>query len=301
MEARGSMSFSATSLKMISKKSSAAVAEDFFCRAGLFISFGLISINCYNDSEVIGLEKKIDRLVDLLRNSKNTVVVTGAGISTEAGIPDFRGENGIYRQLGENRVMNLVNIDFFRRCPEQFYEFYRKYFMFPPVEPSQAHYLLAAMEKKGLVKAIVTQNIDNLHQKAGSQRVIAIHGNADRFKCTAPTCRAVYDGAYASNCRETVPTCAKCGHILKPDVVLFGEQIQNFMDAHESVLNARLLIVIGSSLMVYPLAGFVKEFSTFTQDLVIINQGYTALDHAAILKIDTNRTGELLQRVCKLL
>lgn len=243
------------------------------------------------------MEKNIDKLVNLLKNSKNTVVVTGAGISTEAGIPDFRGENGIYRKLGENRVMNIVNIDFFRRCPEQFYEFYREYFMFPPVQPSKAHYMLAEMEKKGFIKAIVTQNIDNLHQKAGSQRVIAIHGNADRFKCTAPTCRAVYDGEYASNCRQVAPTCAKCGHILKPDVVLFGEQIQNFLDAHESVLGARLLIVIGSSLTVYPLAGFVKEFSTFTQDLVIINQGYTSMDHAATLKIDTNKTGELLQMV----
>ena len=243
------------------------------------------------------MEKNIDKLVNLLKHSSNTVVVTGAGISTEAGIPDFRGENGIYRKLGENQVMKIINNDFFRRCPEQFYEFYRKYFMFPPVEPSKAHYALADLEKKGFIKAIVTQNIDNLHQQAGSKRVIAIHGNADHFKCTAATCRAVYDGLYASNCPDIVPTCAKCGSILKPDVVLFGEQIHNYLDAHESVLNARLLIVIGSSLTVYPLAGFVKEFSTFTQELIIINQGYTALDHAASLKFDAKNTGELLQTI----
>jgi NAD-dependent protein deacetylases, SIR2 family len=263
----------------------------------MLLCFSFYPLIAIIDLEVIRLQKEIDKLVNLLKNSKNTVVVTGAGISTEAGIPDFRGENGIYRKLGENRVMNIVNIDFFRRNPEKFYEFYREYFMFPAVEPSLAHYLLAEMETKGFVKAIVTQNIDNLHQKAGSKRVIAIHGNADRFKCTAPTCRMAYNGAYAANCPDLVPTCAKCGHILKPDVVLFGEQIQNFMDAHESVLSARLLIVIGSSLTVYPLAGFVKEFSTFTQDLVIINKGYTALDHAAMLKIDTGNTGELLQKV----
>jgi len=244
------------------------------------------------------LEKNIDRLITLLKNSRNTVVVTGAGISTEAGIPDFRGENGIYRKLGENQVMNIINIDFFKRCPEQFYEFYRKYFMFPPVQPSHAHYALAEMEKKGFINAIVTQNIDNLHQQAGSKRVIAIHGNADRFKCTAPTCRAVYDGSYASSCPQ-IPICSKCGHILKPDVVLFGEQIHNYLDAHESVINARLLIVIGSSLTVYPLAGFVKEFSTFTQDLIIINKGYTAMDHAATLKIDTNKTGDLLEAIVR--
>ena len=98
------------------------------------------------------MEKNINTLVNLLKHSKNTVVVTGAGISTEAGIPDFRGENGIYRKLGENRVMNIINIDFFRRCPEQFYEFYRKYFMFPPVEPGKAHFVLADMEKKGYIK-----------------------------------------------------------------------------------------------------------------------------------------------------
>lgn len=243
------------------------------------------------------MEKNIDRLVNLLKLSKNTVVVTGAGISTEAGIPDFRGENGIYRKLGENQVMNIINIDFFRRCPEQFYEFYRKYFMFPPVQPSKAHFVLADMEKDGIIKSIVTQNIDNLHQQAGSKRVIAIHGNADRFQCTTVRCRTVYDGLYANNCPATVPTCHKCGGILKPDVVLFGEQIYNHLDAHESILNARLLIVIGSSLTVYPLAGFVKEFSTFTQDLIIINKGYTGMDHAATLKIDAHNTGELLQTI----
>jgi len=243
------------------------------------------------------VDNNIDRLVNLLRHSKNTVVVTGAGISTEAGIPDFRGENGIYRQLGENRVMNIINIDCFRRYPEKFYEFYRKHFLFAPVQPSQAHLILADMEKKGLIKSIVTQNIDNLHQKAGSQRVIAIHGNADRFHCTGAGCRAIYDGSYANDCPQLIPTCSKCGGILKPDVVLFGEQIHKYMEAQESILSAQVLIVIGSSLTVYPLAGFVKEFSTFTQDLVIINKGYTAMDHAATIKMAANNTGELLAAI----
>lgn len=243
------------------------------------------------------MDKNIDRLVNLLKLSKNTVVVSGAGISTEAGIPDFRGKNGIYRKLGEDQVMKIINIDFFRKCPEQFYEFYRKYFMFPPVEPSKAHLVLAEMERNGFIKSIVTQNIDNLHQKAGSKHVIPIHGNADRFRCTTVRCQAIYDSSYASNCPETVPTCPKCGSILKPDVVLFGEQIHHYFDAHQNILNARLLIVIGSSLTVYPLAGFVKEFSTFTQDLVIINKGHTEMDHAATLKFDADNTGELLQTI----
>jgi NAD-dependent deacetylase len=239
-----------------------------------------------------------DLLVGLFKNSHNTVVVTGAGISTEAGIPDFRGENGVYTTLGEDRVMKIINIDAFKRDPEGFYQFYRQYFMFPPVEPSKAHYILAQMENKGLVRAIVTQNIDNLHQKAGSKKVIPIHGTADRFICTNFRCRQIYDRSYVEQ-TTLVPVCEKCGSVLKPDVILFGEQIYNYMDAHETITNAKLLVVIGSSLTVYPLAGFVKEFSTFYQDLIIINKGRTQLDHAATIKVDTGNTGDLLEEIYK--
>jgi len=239
----------------------------------------------------------IDRIVELLARSRNTVVVTGAGISTEAGIPDFRGENGIYRKLGEQKVMNIINIEAFRRNPGLFWEFYRKYFMFPPVEPSKAHRILADMEKRGTIKAVVTQNIDNLHQKAGSRRVYAIHGNADRFLCTRSGCRQVYNTAYVENCPEVVPTCEECGGILKPDVVLFGEHIHHYLDARDCIVGATVLMVIGSSLTVYPLAGFVKEFSTFYQDLIIINKGRTELDHAAAVKLDTGNTGDALEEI----
>jgi len=243
------------------------------------------------------MQSQIEKIATMLKLSKNTVVVTGAGISTEAGIPDFRGANGIYRQLGEDRVMGIINIDCFRQSPHEFYAFYRKYFAFPPVKPSKAHKMLAVMESRGLVSAVVTQNIDNLHQQAGSKRVIAIHGTADRYLCTNPGCDAVYDQTYVDAAVGVVPYCNQCGSLLKPDVVLFGEPIQHFVAAQEAILKARLLIVIGSSLTVYPLAGFVKEFSSFTQDLVIINKGYTHLDHAATIKIDTDRTGDLLESI----
>jgi len=243
------------------------------------------------------MQSQIEQIATMLKLSKNTVVVTGAGISTEAGIPDFRGANGIYRQLGEDRVMEIINIDCFRQSPHEFYAFYRKYFAFPQVKPSKVHQVLAAMESRGLVRAIVTQNIDNLHQQAGSKRVIAIHGTADRYLCTNPSCDGVYDQAYVDSVVGVVPYCSQCGTLLKPDVVLFGEPIQYFTAAQEAILQARLLIVIGSSLTVYPLAGFVKEFSTFTQDLVIINKGYTHLDHAATVKVDTDRTGDLLESI----
>lgn len=247
--------------------------------------------------EVINVEKESRQIAKLIKNSNYTTVVTGAGISTEAGIADFRGENGIYRQLGEDRVMNIINIDFFNRHPDKFYEFYRKYFNFPAVEPGKAHFMLAEMERKGFINAVVTQNIDNLHQKAGNKNVIPIHGNAEQFKCTKRSCQKYYDSKYVRNYKGQVPTCSECGGILKPDVVLFGENIDNYMDAHESIMAARLLIVIGSSLTVYPLAGFVKEFSTFKQDLVIINKGFTHLDHAATVRVDAENTGLFLEEV----
>lgn len=242
-------------------------------------------------------KKAIDKVVTVLANSYNTVVVTGAGISTEAGIPDFRGEKGIYRQLGENRVMNIINIDFFKKHPDEFYDFYRKYFTFPRIEPGKAHQVLADMEKKGWVKAIVTQNIDGLHQSAGSKHVVPIHGNAESFVCTRRRCSCVYDVDYVKSFVDSVPTCAECGAIIKPDVILFGEQINNYMEARELILGAKTLVVIGSSLTVYPLAGFVKEFSTFYQDLIIINKGFTHLDHAALVKIDGGNTGDTLEEI----
>lgn len=242
-------------------------------------------------------EQAIEQIVALLSKSRNTVVVTGAGISTEAGIPDFRGEKGIYRTLGERYVMGIINIDTFRRKPEVFWDFYRKYFMFPPVQPSRAHFALAEMEKKGIIRAVVTQNIDNLHQKAGSKRVVPIHGNGARFLCTRRGCQQVYDFDYINSFPEVVPTCSECGATLKPDVVLFGEQIHNYLDAYDLITGAKVLLVIGSSLTVYPLAGFVKEFSTFYQDLIIINKGRTELDHAAVVKLDTDNTGAALEEI----
>jgi len=243
--------------------------------------------------------KAIDHIVEILASSKNNVVVTGAGISTEAGIPDFRGEKGIYRTLGEDRVMSILNISFFKKNPHAFYEFYRKHFIFPAVEPGVAHRILADMEKRGYIKAIVTQNIDNLHQRAGSKRVIPVHGTADRYICTSAGCYGSYDTEYVRCFSEVVPTCTICGGILKPDVVLFGEPIQNHRYARETILGANVLVVIGSSLTVFPLAGFVEEFSRSAKDLIIINKGKTGMDHAATIKLDTDQTGATLEEINK--
>jgi NAD-dependent deacetylase len=223
------------------------------------------------------------------------VVVTGAGISTEAGIPDFRGEHGIYRSLGERQVMNIINIEAFHRDPRQFYEFYRKYFMYAGVEPSHAHRVLAVMEQKGLIKGVVTQNIDNLHERAGSKQVISVHGNADRFSCIM--CFKAYDAAYVQKHSKLVPTCAACGGVLRPDVVLYGEPIKEYRHARETILGASLVIVIGSSLTVFPLAGFVEEYACQTRELIIINKGPTALDHLATVRLEAENTGLLLDEI----
>ena len=229
--------------------------------------------------------EQVQKLVQILKSSNNTVAVTGAGISTEAGIPDFRGKDGIYTKMGgEEKVMSLININAFRRDPEKFYDFYWQRFNFPPVEPCKAHTVIADMEKNNFLQGVVTQNIDGLHQRAGSQKVIAIHGNSDQYICTV--CRKLHQREYAASFKPGVPICSECGNILKPDVVLFGENIVHYTDAVELIMNARCLLVIGTSLTVYPLAGMVRDFSTLTQDLVIINKGPTQLDHAALLKIE---------------
>jgi NAD-dependent deacetylase len=243
----------------------------------------------------------LKKIGEMLAASKNTVVVTGAGISTEAGIPDFRGENGIYRTLGEDKVTRLLNIRTFRKDPVAFYEFYRKYFIFPGVKPSLAHNILAEMEEKGIIKAVVTQNVDNLHQEAGNKKVIPVHGNAEHFFCTRVGCGFTAGSSYVKNYAEIVPKCSRCNSILKPDVVLFGEPIQNHRLAHDTIVSAQLLVVIGSSLTVFPLADFVSDYCTLDQDLIIINKGPTALDYAATVKLDTGNTGSALEEICEYL
>lgn len=244
-------------------------------------------------------DQTLTKVTALLAASRNTVVVTGAGISTEAGIPDFRGEKGIYRTLGEHKVTALLNINAFRKRPREFYEFYRHYFLLPQVKPSRAHLLLAELEKKGIIKSVVTQNIDNLHQVAGSKRVIPIHGNAERFPCTRIGCGYVADIGYVRDHPDPVPKCPKCGSILKPDVVLFGEPIQNHRLARDTILGAQLLVVIGSSLTVYPLAGFVGEYCAGRGNMIIINKGPTALDYAATVKLDVKNTGTVLEEIAR--
>ncbi len=238
-----------------------------------------------------------DKLIESIAESKNTVVVTGAGISTEAGIPDFRGENGIYKELGENKVMTIINIDNFRKNPQSFYDFYWKHFSLPEVAPSKAHIMLAKLETNGYVKGVVTQNIDNLHERAGSRNVVPIHGNSDYFVCMNNTCRKQTTKAYAEKFAPGLPKCEHCDSILKPDVILFGENINNYQQAYNLIIGAEILLIIGTSLTVYPLAGIVNDYAMFSSNIIIINKGKTPFDRTAMLKIDVNdmSTGEILE------
>ena len=197
-------------------------------------------------------------------------------MSTESGIPDFRGSGGLYTQEGENNEYYLS-----RRCltvdPMAFYRFYKKNMVFEDARPNAAHYALAKLEERGIIKAVLTQNIDGLHQAAGSKRVIELHGTVSRYYCMR--CGKVFDSAYVDG-EEGIPKCSECGGIVRPDVTLYGEALDGFTfrDAENEVARADVLIVGGSSLTVYPAASLIGNFNG---TLIIINYSPTAYDSSA--------------------
>ena len=244
--------------------------------------------------------QSLQTIARLMADTDNTVAVTGAGISTEAGVPDFRGKTGIYHELGEQRVMNIIHINTLLSDPETFFQYYRKYFKLPRVEPAKAHKMLAKMEADNLVKTVVTQNVDELHQKAGSKNVFAIHGSRAHYYCMNEKCSRSFSADYAENYPQTIPRCEFCNSIIKADTVLFGEAIKYHDQALDSILRADVLLVIGTSLMVYPLAGFVQYFRQRNEKLIIINQGPTAMDDLAYCKYDAPHTGDALEKILEL-
>lgn len=221
--------------------------------------------------------KNIEKLKEVIREAKHTVFFGGAGVSTESGIPDFRGTGGLYTSEGEGSEYYLS-----RRCltidPFAFYRFYNKNMIFPNAKPNKAHIALAELEKKGILKAVITQNIDGLHQQAGSRHVIELHGTVSRSYCMR--CGKVFDPAYIE-AQDGVPKCSECGGIVRPDVTLYGESLDGFTfrDAENEVAMADVLIVGGSSLTVYPAASLVGNFEG--KHLIIINYSPTAYDDSA--------------------
>lgn len=242
------------------------------------------------------------RLKGLIKKSRRIVFFGGAGVSTESGIPDFRSENGLYQARTEygHSPEEMLSHSFFTDHTETFYEYYKKNMLYPEVKPNKAHYALAKLEEQGKLKAIVTQNIDGLHQLAGSKKVFELHGSVLRNYCTR--CHTFYCNSYilkpeSSNPAEhpgsCIPRCIKCGGIIKPDVILYEEPLnQEVMEgAISAISNADLLIVGGTSLVVYPAAGLINYFHG--DNLVLINKSETPYDRQANLVIH-EAIGEVL-------
>ena len=241
---------------------------------------------------------KIEELAYIIQSSQNIVFFGGAGVSTESGIPDFRSSNGIYNiELNQHfTAEQLVSHTMFERYPEQFFDFYKKHLIYPDARPNVAHDYLVHLEKTGKLKAIVTQNIDSLHEIAGSKNVLKIHGSVDRNYCT--NCHRFYDLEDFLRLSGTIPYCETCGYIVKPDVTLYEESLNMdvFSQAIQAISRADLLIIGGTSLVVYPAANLVHYFQG--RQLVLINKSNTIQDNQADLVIK-GKIGEVLSKVWK--
>lgn len=216
------------------------------------------------------LEEDASKLQDLIDESDNIVFFGGAGVSTESGIPDFRSKDGLYHQKYQYEPESIISSWFFESQTEEFYRFYRERMLLLDKKPNAAHVYLAKLEASGKLKAVVTQNIDGLHQDAGSHKVIELHGSVRRNYCVS--CGAFYDGKAIRDAKEIVPRCTKCGGVIKPDVVLYGEPL-NEMDVTKALVaigQADLLIMAGTSLVVYPAASFIDVFRG--RHMVLINK-----------------------------
>lgn len=219
----------------------------------------------------------------------NIVFFGGAGVSTESGIPDFRSTDGLYHQQYRYPPETILSHTFFESRPEEFFEFYRAKMLCPEAQPNRAHQALAAWEKAGKLRAVVTQNIDGLHQKAGSRHVYELHGSVHRNYCVK--CHKFFDMNAIIN-STGVPHC-DCGGVIKPDVVLYEEPLDNTVvtDAVKAIAEARMLIVGGTSLAVYPAAGLLRYYRG--NKLVLINKSPTPMDNEADLLI-SGSIGEVL-------
>ncbi|MDR2109056.1 MAG: NAD-dependent protein deacylase [Coriobacteriales bacterium] len=240
------------------------------------------------------LQQQLDRLAAIISASRNTVFFGGAGVSTPSGIPDFRSASGLYkaRQKYGHSPEYLISHTAFVNDPELFFRYYKENLIYTDAQPNPAHLALAELERTGPCKAIVTQNVDGLHQAAGSRVVHELHGSVHRNHCMS--CNAFYDLEYILNpahCRNSagrqtqIPFCENCGGVVKPDVVLYEEPLEHstMRAAEAAVRAADTLIVGGTSLVVYPAAGYVDIFSG--SNLVFINKGETDRDNRADLVI----------------
>ena len=230
------------------------------------------------------MNELIKELAGILKESNNIVFFGGAGVSTESNIPDFRSSNGLWNEKLKINFTpeQLVSHTFFVRYPEEFFEFYKDKLIYPDARPNDAHIVLAKLEEMGKLKAVVTQNIDGLHQAAGSKNVYELHGSVLRNYCM--DCGAFYDEKYVLN-STGIPVCEKCGGRVKPDVVLYEEGLDQSIISKsvKAIAEADVLIIGGTSLVVYPAAGLIDYFNG--RKLVLINKSETGADRRADLVI----------------
>ena len=228
------------------------------------------------------MDEKIQKLKDWINESSNIVFFGGAGVSTESGIPDFRSKDGLYNMKYEYPPEEILSHFFFMNNTKEFYRFYKDKMNSLKYEPNITHIKLAELEKQGKLKAVVTQNIDGLHQKAGSKNVYELHGSVLRNYCMS--CKKFYDAEYVFNSKE-IPKC-ECGGIIKPDVVLYEEGLddETVENAITAIANADMLIIGGTSLTVYPASGLINYYRG--NKLVLINRDETNFDRRANLVIN---------------
>ena len=240
-------------------------------------------------------EQEIGALQEIIDESKNIVFFGGAGVSTESGIPDFRSEDGLYHEKYSYPPERIISHSFFLTNPEVFYRFYKEKMLCLDAEPNAAHRKLAELEQAGKLKAVVTQNIDGLHQKAGSKIVYELHGSIYRNYCLR--CHKFYPAEFIKEA-EGIPYCS-CGGVIKPDVVLYEESLDSktIEDAVTAIAHADTLIIGGTSLVVYPAAGFIDYFRG--KHLVLINKAETGRAVRAELSIQAP-IGEILAEINKM-
>ncbi len=238
------------------------------------------------------MNEKIMKLQKIIDSSSQIVFFTGAGVSTDSGIPDFRSQDGLYNMQYRYPPEVIISHSFFEANPEEFYRFYKDKMLVLDAEPNYTHKFMAILEEKHKSLGVVTQNIDGLHQKAGSKKVYELHGSILRNYCVH--CGTFYDAQYIKNA-DGVPRCKKCGAIVKPDVVLYEEGLSSSVisGAVAAIQSADTLIVLGTSLVVYPAAGLLRYFSG--KNLVLINKSVTPYDSNADLLIQDTFSNVLPQ------
>lgn len=234
-----------------------------------------------------------NNLKDLISNHNNIVFFGGAGVSTESNIPDFRSSTGLFNQKLNKQFTaeQLVSHTFFVKYPEEFFEFYKDKLIYPNAKPNNAHIALAKLEEMGKLKAVITQNIDGLHQMAGSKNVLELHGSVHRNYCT--NCGKFFDLEAMLNLGGNIPHCDDCGSIVKPDVVLYEEALDSdvITKTISAISNADLLIIGGTSLAVYPAASLIDYYKS--KYIALINKANTVYDKSASLVIN-RPIGEVL-------